>query len=205
MLTISRFTKNQEEINETKQSKKKELQVLKLLEHQIEDEGQELRMRTEVEAVYTQNIVNSKIQESAKLSERAPQRCLEELRRIGIWLSIETLAHTGMVNYLNTQIERFSALLEYWVTKYEADKERLMTDLEEIKEERAITAATRQRLEEKIRKWMPIIKDERRIRSIREGRESFKNYCSLMVTKIAARWRGYMVRAALGRFGAANK
>ncbi|GFS14382.1 IQ domain-containing protein G [Elysia marginata] len=201
LLHMRRYSKHlRAQINETRQSKKKELDALKLLEHQIEDEGQELSMRTEVEDVYTQNYVNAKIHESLKASAKAPNQCLEELTRLDKWLLLEDAAHYNWQQYLVIRIDRVKKLLDYWVEKYETDKERLMADLEELKEERAATAAHRERIQAKIKLWMPIIKDNRRVLELQEEKDAYILKCAYYATKVAARWRGYMVRAGLGNF-----
>ncbi|RUS87508.1 hypothetical protein EGW08_004762 [Elysia chlorotica] len=189
------------EINETKQSKKRELHALKSLEHQIENDGQELCVRTEIEAAYTQHMVAAKIEESKKASEIAPRATEEEMERVKKWMFIEDRAHENIRMFLLLCLERVSSLLDYWIEKYEVDKERLMADLEELKDERAATAAHRERLEAKIKLWMPIIKDNRRIVKRREDEKRYLQKCAYYATKVAARWRGYMVRAGVGRFG----
>lgn len=188
------------EINEVRMSKMKELDMLRMLEHQIEDESQEVKIRTEVEAVYTQNYVKAKMQESFKTSCKEPDRLEKEIERLTIWELIEERAHITMCEYLRLRLERVTKLWEYWIEKYETDKERLVTDLEELKDERVQTKEHRAKLEAKIKLWMPIIKDNRRIVKLEEDRESYRRKCSYYATKIAARWRGYMVRAGLGKF-----
>ncbi|XP_005105843.2 dynein regulatory complex protein 9 [Aplysia californica] len=166
----------------------------------LEDATQELLIRTKMEALYVTKTGAMITTRSTKICKKREKDFTNQLEDANLAMDNEYQVHQSMMEAIRSRHEQMQIKLDYWMDKYEVDKENLQNELDTLKANRAKDLELMAWLKHTIYNYNQICQDHRRIRAIQESRTKRSELENKKSIKIQAWWRGTMVRRKLGPF-----
>ncbi|CAG5123934.1 unnamed protein product [Candidula unifasciata] len=208
---VKSYWKNKQHIKRLKVELKKigvdndaETKRFKMALWTLQDSLQEHNIRSEMENKYTVHLCQMRLSKSKKIctaKESVIQGLLMDMKKK---YQFEYSVHAAMVHIINKLKSEAEAKLEYWLDKYEVDKENLTRSLDTLKAERAKCLERIAWIRDMTANYKPIVKDDQRVKKIEADRLARLELMSKKAVRIQAWWRGTMVRKGLGPYSRQN-
>ncbi|BFZ09687.1 hypothetical protein BsWGS_12726 [Bradybaena similaris] len=193
-----------EEFKEVSSDKVAESKRLQIAMWELQDNLQEHNSRYGLENNYMVNSCDMRRSKSKKLCNAKENVIQEELVDMKKKNELENSVHAAMVHIINKLKAEAEVKLEYWLDKYEVDKENLTHWLDSLKADRAQCLERIAWIKEMTANYKPIVKDDRRVKKIEADRLARMELMTKRAVRIQAWWRGTMVRKALGPYSRKN-
>lgn len=193
-----------EELKRVSYEKVAESKRLQMAMWELQDSLQEHNIRCGLENKYTVNSCDMRRSKSKKLCNTQENVVHEALADMKKKYQLENSVHDAMVKIISKLKSEAEVKLEYWLDKYEVDKENLTRWLDSLKVDRAQCLERIAWIHEMTANYKPIVKDDRRVKKIEADRLAKMELMTKRAVRIQAWWRGTMVRKALGPYSRKN-
>lgn len=187
--------------------KDKEIQIqqrLEMISH-LKDQLQEMKAKSNMEGKYIKKCAEVAVAQTQRrcfISERDTKEEADHLRRK---IDEEERANQEIISYLNKHHAELEKKLEFWIDKYETDKEAKQKELDTLKQTKAKDLEKLQELTKLYKEYEQIVVEDR-IDKEKARRKADQEAIELRsAIKIQAWWRGIMVRKGFGPFGKKKK
>jgi len=173
---------------------------LSAMDHEIwalEDQSQELRIRTDAQNNYVQRQSNMMKLRSKKMCQVKDDAITETKNNAKTSIILEERAHSSMMRILKKKLRQLTEQLEFWQDKHNADIINLRGEIELMIANREITRMRQIELKKQVAYMERYVHDDHRVKRklIMEGEKAAK--AERAALKIQALWRGYFVRSGL--------
>ncbi|XP_059155336.1 dynein regulatory complex protein 9-like [Physella acuta] len=195
----------QKQLMDVKRSKETEIQQRKEMISHLKDQLQEMKAKTTMEGKYIKKCADVAVAQSQKRCNMTEKQMKDEIERLQHTLDEENRAHKEIVNFLQGHQTDLEKKLDFWIEKYETDKEAKQKELDTLKQTKAKDLEKLQELTKLYKEYEQIVVEDR-IEKEKARRKTEQEAIELKSSiKLQAWWRGVMVRKGFGPFGKKKK
>ncbi|XP_005104711.1 dynein regulatory complex protein 9 [Aplysia californica] len=188
-----------------KKQKETEIQQRNEMISHLKDQLQEMKAKTNMEGKYIKKCAEVAVAQSQKRCFLSEKDMKEEIERLQVKIDEEVGAHQKIVSYLQTHQKDLEKKLEFWIDKYETDKEAKQKELDTLKQTKAKDLEKLQELTKLYKEYEQIVVEDR-IEKEKARRKAEQEAIELRsAIRLQAWWRGVMVRKGFGPFGKKKK
>lgn len=195
----------QKELVGVKKQKEVEIQQRNEMISHLKDQLQEMKAKTNMEGKYIKKCAEVAVAQSQKKCVISEKDMKEEIERLQVRTDEENDAHEKITSYLQTHQKDLEKKLEFWIEKYETDKEAKQKELDTLKQTKAKDLEKLQELTKLYKEYEQIVVEDR-IEKEKARRKAEQEAIELRsAIRLQSWWRGVMVRKGFGPFGKKKK
>jgi len=188
-----------------KKEKETEIQQRNEMISHLKDQLQEMKAKTSMEGKYIKKCAEVAVAQSQKRCVNAEKDMKAEIEKLQVRLDEEGNAHQKIESYLQAHQKDLEKKLEFWIDKYETDKEAKQKELDTLKQTKAKDLEKLQELTKLYKEYEQIVVEDR-IEKEKARRKAEQEAIELRSSiRLQSWWRGVMVRKGFGPFGKKKK
>ncbi|GFS27685.1 IQ domain-containing protein G [Elysia marginata] len=195
----------QKQLLDIKKEKELEIQQRNEMISHLKDQLQEMKAKTNMEGKYIKKCAEVAVAQSQKKCFISEKDMKEEIERLKRKIDEENRANQDIVSYLHNHQADLEKKLDFWIEKYERDKEAKQKELDTLKQNKAKDLEKLQELTKLYKEYEQIVVEDR-IEKEKARRKAEQEAIELRsAIRLQAWWRGVMVRKGFGPFGKKKK
>lgn len=192
-------------IQEVKVEKELELQQRNEMISHLKDQLQEMKAKSNMEGKYIKKCAEVAVAQTQKRCMLTEKELKEEVEKLQKKIDEENRANAEIESYLRTHTQDLNKKLEFWMEKYEKDKDAKQHELDVLKASKAKDLERLQELTKLYKEYEQVVVEDR-IEKEKARRKQEQEAIELKACiKMQAWWRGVMVRKCFGPFAKKKK
>ncbi|CAL1542881.1 unnamed protein product [Lymnaea stagnalis] len=195
----------QKQLIDVKKEREVEVQQRKEMISHLKDQLQEMKAKTNMEGKYIKKCADVAVAQSQKKCFLTEKEMKDEIEKLHHKTDEENRAHKEILKYLQEHQSDLEKKLDFWIEKYETDKEAKQKELDTLKQTKAKDLEKLQELTKLYKEYEQIVVEDR-IEKEKARRKAEQEAIELKASiKLQSWWRGVMVRKGFGPFGKKKK
>ncbi|XP_025079142.1 dynein regulatory complex protein 9-like [Pomacea canaliculata] len=199
---IKQLVKHLAEIKAVKES---ELQKRSEMISHLKDQLQEMKAKSSMEGKYIKKCADVAVAQTQKRCMLSEKELKDEIERLQSKIDDENRTNSEIESYLRSHREDLSRKLEYWIDKFEKDKDAKQYELDVLKATKAKDLERLQNLSKKYNEYEQVVLEDRIEKEMLRRKQKQDSVQLRACIKIQAFWRGCMVRKGLGPYSKKKK
>ncbi|XP_070173058.1 dynein regulatory complex protein 9-like [Littorina saxatilis] len=195
----------QKQIQDVKVEKESELQQRNEMISHLKDQLQEMKAKSNMEGKYIKKCAEVAVAQTQKRCMLSEKELKDEAEKLTNKIDEENRANAEIESYLRAHVSDLTKKQEYWMEKFEKDKDAKQHELDVLKASKANDLARLQELTKLYKEYEQVVVEDRIEKEKVRRKEEQEGIELRACIKLQAWWRGVMVRKGFGAFAKKKK